>query len=147
MHPSFYVASSVSGRLAGGRIRVFHQGPKPHGNTLHSQCECIPSPTFEAQQSLVSAPRGVALPILNDHEPLRQKLQLASLTPKTDGDAVSPDINQGLPVQHSLSLQPPYFFAQSRLRHETVFMESPVASRPRRRFRAAPISPLETPIR
>ena len=37
--------------------------------------------------------------------------------------------------------------AQSRLSRDTVFADNPVASGPRRTFRAAPISPLETPLR
>ena len=121
----------------------------------HSQIRRQPSnlqnTRFSHSSNLAPALCGLAHPVLDGQEPLlatgsyannHKGAELVILAPKAAVDAVSPDIDDRLVIQRSLS-PAVVLFAQSRLSRETVFADSPAASGPRRTLRAAPISPLE----
>ena len=126
----------------------------------HSQIRRQPSnlqnTRFSHSSNLAPALCGLTHPVLDGQEPLlatgrdannHKGAELVILAAKAAVDAVSPDIDDWLVIQRSLSPAVVFLLPNLRLSRETVFADNPAASGPSKTLRAAPISPLEMPLR
>ena len=120
--------------LAGRGIHLIHGGPEPHGTVPDGQLGCIHSPAFEVEKNLAPALRDSRTPSSMAREPflatrpLRQQLQgrrACHSRPEGRCGRRQPRYRRLAPHPTYRSLQPSYSLAQSRLRRETVFAESP----------------------